>query len=81
VLLFWGGLRGALSLALVLAVPLSIPSRGLLVISTYTVVLFTLLVQGFCVRWILQRMSRIAEPVQSSSPEEKGLRGPLTPSL
>lgn len=58
-IIFWSGLRGALSLALVLALPVSVPARDIMVISTYAVVLFTLLVQGFSIRWVLGRiMSR-----------------------
>ena len=55
-MVFWSGLRGALSLALVLALPLTVPSRQILVTSTYAVVLFTLLVQGFSIRWVLGRV-------------------------
>jgi CPA1 family monovalent cation:H+ antiporter len=54
--IFWSGLRGALSLALVLALPLTIPTRQYLVFSTYGVVFFTLLVQGFSLRFILKRV-------------------------
>jgi CPA1 family monovalent cation:H+ antiporter len=57
--IFWSGLRGALSLALVLALPLDVPGRSALVFSTYAVVLFTLLVQGFSLRWILKRLPAI----------------------
>ncbi len=45
---------GALSLALVLALPLEVPSREVLVVSTYAVVLFTLLIQGLSIRWVLR---------------------------
>lgn len=55
-LLFWSGLRGALSLALVLALPLEVPARETLVVSTYAVVLFTLLIQGISLRWVLARL-------------------------
>jgi CPA1 family monovalent cation:H+ antiporter len=54
--IFWSGLRGALSLALVLALPLNVPTREYLVFSTYAVVFFTLLVQGFSLRLILKRI-------------------------
>ncbi|HLH63481.1 MAG TPA: sodium:proton antiporter [Ktedonobacteraceae bacterium] len=54
VVIFWSGLRGALSLALVLALPLNIPSHDSLVASTYAVVFFTLLVQGFTLRFVLK---------------------------
>jgi CPA1 family monovalent cation:H+ antiporter len=55
VVLFWSGLRGALSLALVLALPANLPDRSTLVLSTYAVVAFTLLVQGLSLRWVLHR--------------------------
>lgn len=55
-ILFWSGLRGALSLVLVLALPLEVPARETLVVSTYAVVLFTLLIQGVSLRWVLARL-------------------------
>lgn len=55
-ILFWSGLRGALSLALALALPINVPNRTALIFSTYMVVLFTLLVQGFSIRPVLRRM-------------------------
>lgn len=60
VVIFWSGLRGALSMALVLALPLDLPSRDSLVLSTYAVVLFTLLVQGFSLRTILKRLPAVS---------------------
>jgi CPA1 family monovalent cation:H+ antiporter len=54
-IVFWSGLRGALSLALVLAIPTNVPTRNVLITSTYAVVLFTLLVQGLSLRWVLRR--------------------------
>ena len=61
VVIFWSGLRGALSLALVLALPLNVPLRDTLVASTYAVVLFTLLVQGFSLRFILRRLPAVSK--------------------
>ena len=57
--IFWSGLRGALSLALVLALPLSLTTRDALIFATYAVVLFTLLVQGFSLRFILRRLPSV----------------------
>ena len=55
-ILFWGGLRGAISLALVLSLPLLLPELALLKAMTFGVVLFTLLAQGttmqFLMRWL-----------------------------
>jgi monovalent cation:H+ antiporter, CPA1 family len=53
----WGGLRGAVSLALVLSLPEAFgPSRGLLQVMAFGVVLFTLLIEGTTmgplVRWL-----------------------------
>ncbi|MBV9688726.1 MAG: sodium:proton antiporter [Ktedonobacteraceae bacterium] len=59
--IFWSGLRGALSLALVLALPLDVPNRSNFLFATYAVVLFTLLVQGFSLRAILQRLPCMSE--------------------
>ena len=44
--MFWGGLRGAISLALALSLPASLPERELLRVMAFGVVLFTLLAQG-----------------------------------
>lgn len=52
-LLILSGLRGALSIALVLSLPIAIPSRGLLTGITYGVVLVTLLGQGIGLRVLL----------------------------
>lgn len=59
-IIFWSGLRGALSMALVLALPLDVPNRNILIVSTYAVVLFTLLVQGLSLRAILKRMPSVS---------------------
>jgi monovalent cation:H+ antiporter, CPA1 family len=45
-ILFWGGLRGALVMALALSIPLRFPERDALINMTFGVVLFTLLVPG-----------------------------------
>ncbi len=45
-LMFWGGLRGALVMALALSLPLTFPDREVIINMTFGVVLFTLLVPG-----------------------------------
>lgn len=62
VIIFWSGLRGALSLALVLALPTDVPSREVLLASTAAVVLFTLLVQGLSLRAVLTRLPTVMLP-------------------
>lgn len=48
-LLFWGALRGSLSMALALSLPNSITHREELLITTFGVVLFTLLLPGLTI--------------------------------
>jgi CPA1 family monovalent cation:H+ antiporter len=55
-LMTWAGIRGGISIALALALPAS-PYRDLILVATYTVVVFSILVQGLSVgrvvRWAL----------------------------
>jgi CPA1 family monovalent cation:H+ antiporter len=53
-ILTWAGLRGGISVALVLSLP-PIPEKPLLISWTYVVVLFSILVQGLTLRKVLQR--------------------------
>lgn len=54
--LFWGGLRGAISLALALSLPTTLAERGMLQAMTFGVMLFTLLVQGTTIQFLLRRL-------------------------
>lgn len=53
--LTWGGLRGGISVALVLALPDG-AQRDLLLTMTYAVVVFSILVQGLTIRGVTQRV-------------------------
>ncbi|MGE3269343.1 MAG: cation:proton antiporter [Chloroflexota bacterium] len=55
VVLTWGGLRGALTIALALALPAQTPSRDLLIAMSFGVVLFTLVVQGLTLPLVIRR--------------------------
>ncbi len=57
--LFWGGLRGAISLALVLSLQQDFPQRDLLAVMAFGVVLFTLLVQGTSMQLLLKRLGLV----------------------
>jgi CPA1 family monovalent cation:H+ antiporter len=50
VLVSWCGMRGLVTVATALALPLEFPSRDLIVLSAFTVVLGTLILQGFTMR-------------------------------
>jgi CPA1 family monovalent cation:H+ antiporter len=54
--LIWGGLRGAVSIALVLSLPFTLGSRELLEIMAFGYVLFSLIVQGLTIRPLLNRL-------------------------
>lgn len=53
--LIWGGLRGALTITLALALPPDLLERQLLIAMAFGVVLFTLLVQGVTLPILVQR--------------------------
>ncbi|MEO5590046.1 MAG: cation:proton antiporter, partial [Gemmatimonadaceae bacterium] len=56
VVLTWGGLRGALSLVLALALPLDMPFRNLLITMTAGVVLLSILAQGITMAPLLRKL-------------------------
>ena len=71
--LFWGGLRGALALALALAVPTNVPERNAIIVTAFVVVAFSILVQGLTMPWLIQRFDlartkpeTVAAPVTQS---------------
>jgi CPA1 family monovalent cation:H+ antiporter len=54
-ILVWSGLRGGISVALVLSLP-PFPGKETLVTAVYVIVLFSILVQGLTVRPLLARV-------------------------
>ncbi len=64
--LTWGGLRGAISVALALSLPRDLAERHLILVMTYVVVVFSILVQGltigpFARKWLAIRHPRPRE--------------------
>lgn len=57
--LFWGGLRGALALALALGLPPDIPLREEMITISFAVVAFSVFVQGMTITPLLRRMGEI----------------------
>ncbi len=57
--LFWGGLRGALALALALGLPPAVPKREEIITVTFAVVAFSVFVQGLTVTPFLRRMGEL----------------------
>ena len=57
--LFWGGLRGALALALALGLPPEIPRREEIITISFAVVAFSVFVQGLTMPPLLRRIGEI----------------------
>jgi monovalent cation/hydrogen antiporter len=55
-LLGWSGMRGAVSLAAALALPVSFPLRNLILFLTFSVILATLVVQGLTLPALIRRL-------------------------
>ncbi len=53
--LWWGGLRGALALALALSLPPDLPFAGQIRIATFGVVVFSVVLQGLSMPFLLRR--------------------------
>jgi CPA1 family monovalent cation:H+ antiporter len=57
--MFWGGLRGAIPLALALGLPADFEHRVMIIDLTLGVVLMSLLIQGTTVGWLLKKLKLI----------------------
>ncbi len=60
-ILWWGGLRGSVSIALALSVPIGLPEREKIIATVFGVVLFTLLVQGLTIKPLLQKLELMGD--------------------
>jgi CPA1 family monovalent cation:H+ antiporter len=73
--LFWGGLRGAIALALALSLPRTLgPARETIILMTFAVVLFTLLAQGLTMDWLIQRLKIIFRSEEQMEYERRNAR-------
>jgi monovalent cation:H+ antiporter, CPA1 family len=64
--LFWGGLRGALALALALAVPPSVPERNAIIVTAFIVVAFSILIQGLTMPLLIKRFGLASETAKGA---------------
>ena len=58
-ILLWGGLRGAVALALALGLPPEVPQREKIITVSFAVVAFSVFAQGLTTAWFLRRMDEI----------------------
>jgi CPA1 family monovalent cation:H+ antiporter len=68
--LFWGGLRGALSMALALDLSPAFPHRDAIISATFGVVLFSLLAQGLTVAPLLRHLGLTGTPKSTRERDE-----------
>lgn len=66
-ILFWGGLRGALALALVLGLPAEMPMRETITTVAFGVVAFSIVVQGLTMTPLLRCLGQIPESQEAST--------------
>ncbi|WP_165073757.1 cation:proton antiporter [Paludisphaera rhizosphaerae] len=77
-ILTWGGLRGGISVALALSIPggaspYAVPGRDVILVITYVVVIFSILVQGLTVGPLTQRwLSETGEPASLITIDDDG---------
>jgi CPA1 family monovalent cation:H+ antiporter len=57
--LFWGGLRGALALALALSLPEDLPQHDAIVVITFAVVAFSVFAQGLTITPLMRRLRQL----------------------
>lgn len=72
-LLFWGGLRGALCMAMALSLPFDYPLRESIIVTTFGVVLFTLLVPGLSLEPLVKALK--LRPSDPQRDQYQALRG------
>ena len=73
-ILYWGGLRGAIVLALALSIPINFPERDRLVAMAFGVVLFTLLVQGFSMDSLVKKLALVKRTESQTEYERRHAR-------
>jgi len=59
--IWWGGLRGAVSIALALSIPTIVSQRSEILDIVFGVVLFTLLIQGLTMKWLIEKLGLIGD--------------------
>ena len=68
--LFLGNIKGSLSMALALSIPLTLPGRDNIIALVFGAVLFSLVVQALSLPWLIKRLklSRVSDVMQQVAP-------------
>jgi CPA1 family monovalent cation:H+ antiporter len=67
--MFWGGLRGALALALALSIPESVPQVHAIRTVTFGVVAFSVIVQGTSIQWLIRYLRPPSKSTVEDTPQ------------
>jgi len=71
----WAGMRGVVSLAAAIALPLHFPERDLIIFLAFFAILATLVVQGTTLEWVIKRLGLVMPPHPNGiDPEEATAR-------
>ena len=86
-LIAWSGMRGVVSLASALSVPLLLsdgnpfPNRNLILFITFGVILFTLVLQGLSIPWIIRKLNMPDRDEKTNAESEEKVRLRLATSV
>ncbi len=70
----WAGMRGVVSLAASLALPLAFPGRDLIIFLAFCAILVTLVLQGTTLGWVITRLRVVEVPEAAAAHEEAVVR-------
>ena len=70
----WAGMRGVVSLAVALALPLGLPGRDIVIFAAFTFILLTVLVQGTTLGWLVQALGLAQATGDSGAAASVGVR-------
>jgi CPA1 family monovalent cation:H+ antiporter len=71
-ILFWGGLRGALALALALGLPAEMPAREEIITAAFAVVAFSIFVQGLTMTPLMRRLGEFPSRLKEATSQKNG---------
>lgn len=74
VIISWAGMRGVVSLAAALALPLDFPHRDIIVFLAFSAILATLVLQGTTLEWLIRRLGVEEKARSGMSIEEAAVR-------
>ena len=70
----WAGMRGVVSLAAAIALPVNFPGRDLIVFLAFTAILVTLVLQGTTLSWVIRKLRVTEESGGDAHAREAGVR-------